>query len=74
MLYFWYTNLIKTKMCYLEVSMEKKDIEKEHILPREKLHDLMMSYNSNNEEKIDEFKLSEAMSIIFKNVTPKRCN
>lgn len=59
MLYFWYINLIKTY--YSEVSMEKKDIEKEHILTRKQLHDFMMSYNTNNEEKIDGYKLSKAI-------------
>lgn len=41
--------------------MEKKVIEKEHITTREGLHNLMMSYNLNEEEKIDKMKLSKAI-------------
>ena len=41
--------------------MKKIDIEKNHIVTREELHDLMMSYNFNEEEKIDEEKLSKAI-------------
>lgn len=41
--------------------MEKIDIEKEHIITREGLHDLMMKYNKKAEKQIEAEKLSEAI-------------
>ena len=41
--------------------MERIEIENEHILTRQELHDLMLSYNSKNENKLNEEKLSKAI-------------
>ena len=39
--------------------MKKSEIKKNHMLTREELHDLMMSYNSIEEKKVDEEQLSQ---------------
>ena len=47
--------------------MKKSDIEKEHILTRQELHNLMISYNYTRKNKIDEIKLSKAIYKLIDN-------
>ena len=48
--------------------MERIEIENKHILTRQELHDLMISYNFTMENKIDEIKLSKSIYDLDENI------